>query len=83
MQRLLIHVTRASVGISDDVDAPHRQSYILNNAQSIKQIVDQVFQNYPLPSVSPTNYVWVLDAAVSLAMFSPSWPEHRLLLRQA
>lgn len=82
MQRLLIHVTRASVGISDDVDAPHRQSYILNNAQSIKQIVDQVFQNYPLPSVSPTNYVWVLDAAVSLAMFSPSWPEHRLLLRQ-
>lgn len=82
MQRLLIHVTRASVGISDDVDAPHRQSYILNNAQSIKQIVDHVFQNYPLPSVSPTNYVWVLDAAVSLAMFSPSWPEHRLLLRQ-
>lgn len=82
MRNLLIHVARDSMGMSDDVDAPHRQSSVLNNAQSIRQIVDHVFQVYPLPNVSSINYVWVLDAAVFLAMFSPGWPEPRLLIGQ-
>lgn len=80
MQNLLIHVDYYTVETNDDTNAVPTQSYVLNNAQSIKQIIDFVDKSYPLPSAGSPDVVWVLEAAVFLAMFSPSWPEPRLLI---
>ena len=82
MQNLLIHVTRDSVCMGDDVYAPHRQSYELQGFQSIKQIVGYTAKNYRLASVSARDIAWVLMAAEALAVFSPVWPEPRLLVKE-
>lgn len=82
MQSLLIHIDYYTVETNDDIDAIPTQSYVLNNAQSIKQIIDFVAKSYPLPSEGSPDVVWVLEAAVFLAMFSLGWPEPRLLIGQ-
>lgn len=79
MQNLLIHVDYYTV---EPDDAVPTRSYVLNDAQSIKQIIDFIAKSYPLPNIGSSDVVWVLEAAVFLAMFSPSWPESRLLIGQ-
>ena len=82
MQNLLIHVERDSVWMGDDVNAPHRKSYALQNIQSIKQLVDYGYKNYSLAHVSATDIAWVLMASEALAVFSPVWTEPRVLTRE-
>lgn len=80
MQNLLIHVDYYTVETNDDTDSPPTQSYVLNSPQSIQHIIDFIYEKYNFPNISSPDVVWVLEAGVFLAMFSPGWPEPRLLI---
>lgn len=82
MKNLLIHVTRDSVCMGDDVNAPHRAFYELSNVQTIKQLINYLDKKYNLAGVSATTIAWVLKSTKPLAVFAPVWDEPRLLVEE-
>ena len=79
---VLVHVTRDSVCMGDDVDAPHEQTLEIAGNQSPEAILREVIRRYPLASIAGGKATWVCKVAGKpVAVIAQQWkePEFRTL----
>ena len=78
-----LHITRDSVALGDDIDAPHDASLTIHEPRSIPELVAAVIERYPLPRISAGRATWVLMSRVPLAVLAQEWSEPRTFTRPA
>ena len=54
---ITIELTRDSVCVGDDIDAPHEKNMSLNSIMETKKLVARISQNY-LPKIGGKNHKW-------------------------
>ncbi|MEZ0066560.1 hypothetical protein ABIA32_002572 [Streptacidiphilus sp. MAP12-20] len=75
-----VHLTRDSVAMGDDVDAPHEDARDLPAEMSVREAVDSVVKGGYLARIAGGKASWILTSAgAAIAVVAQQWKEPRLL----
>ena len=75
-------LTRDSVAMGDDLDAPHAQQRTFPDGLALREVVGAIVDGGYLARIAGGRATWVLragDAAVAVAVVAQQWGEPRLL----
>ena len=80
-----LRITRDSVCMGDDVDAPHTENRKAPDGSSIAALIEMVWGNRwsqrtkYVPSIAGGRATWVIESDVPLAVAAQEWSRPRLL----
>ncbi|MBH8567813.1 hypothetical protein KB206_02900 [Microvirga sp. STS02] len=74
-----IRLTRDSVAMSDDCDAPHERIVTLHDSASIEEIIRHVFHSNYLASIAGGKATWSATSSTTVAVIAQQWPEPKML----
>jgi hypothetical protein len=75
-----VHLTRDSVAMGDDVDAPHEDTRDLPSGTSVHGAITSVVESGYLARIAGSSATWILTSAdTSIAVVAQQWSEPRLL----
>ncbi|WP_438490117.1 hypothetical protein [Streptomyces sp. S186] len=75
-----VHLTRDSVAMGDDVDAPHEDTRDLPAEMSVREAVAFVVRSGYLAPIAGGKASWVLTSAcASIAVVAQQWKEPRII----
>ncbi len=75
-----ILLTRASVAMGDDVDAPHPAEFTVPDTTSIATIIETVFRSNYLAAIAGGKATWSAISTIPLAVLAQQWILPKLLL---
>ena len=73
------YFTRDSVAAGDDADAPHAAEIHVPNDVTVIELVQLVWRDAMLPSISGGQATWALSSILPLAVGAQQWGEPRVL----
>lgn len=76
---MMAYFTRDSVAAGDDADAPHARDIYVPDDVTVIDLVQLVWREGRLPSISGGQATWALTSIVPLAVGAQQWPEPRVL----
>lgn len=78
-------VTRASVAVGDDVDAPHERAWRFPDGFGLRDVLVRIVRDGYLPAIAGGQAAWVVrdSAGDVLAVVAQQWREPRLVRERA
>jgi hypothetical protein len=73
------YLTRDSVAAGDDADAPHAREIDVPDDVTVTELVQLVWRDARLPSISGGQATWALSSIVPLAVGAQQWGAPRIL----
>lgn len=74
-----IQLTRDSVAMGDDVDAPHRHTIDLPENTTIIEIIDAIISANYLPNIHDGKATWSVASKNPIALIAQQWTSAKLL----
>jgi len=74
-----IILTRESVAMGDDIDAPHHFEMTLAAGASLYAIIRVVFQSNYLASIAGGKATWTVISRIPIAVVAQQWGEPKML----
>lgn len=74
-----VHLTRASVAMSDDVDAPYTVEMTVADDLSVAAIIDRIFYSNYLASIAGGKATWSAISNIPLAVLAQQWAAPKFL----
>lgn len=73
-----IEITRASVSMADDCDAPHKVEIEIQEQSSVSDVVMAIYKARYLPSIQG-HATWSVDSNNIIAVIAQKWNEPKLV----
>ena len=75
-----ILLTRESVAMSDDADAPHHHEMTLTDNTSLTAIIKAILQSNYLACISGGKATWTVVSRIPIAVVAQQWAEPQMLI---
>ena len=74
-----VRLTRESVAMGDDADAPHHYEITVADDASLSAIIKVVVQSHYLASIAGGRATWTVISRIPIAVVAQQWAESRML----
>ena len=74
-----ILLTRESVAMGDDADAPHNGEMTVADATSLQAIIKVIIQSNYLAAIGGGKATWIVMSRIPLAIVAQQWAEPKML----
>ena len=74
-----VSLTRESVAIGDDVDAPHHVEITIDDNASLSSIIKAILGSRYLASIAGGKATWIVVSNIPVAVVAQQWTEPKML----
>ena len=74
-----VYVSRDSVAVGDDIDAPHGRTISLPDERQVDEVLSEILESGYLPKIAGGRATWSVVSNIPLAVVAQQWTEPRLL----
>ena len=78
-----IQLTRESVAMGDDADAPHEIEFTIRDNATVAEIIEIVFQERYLAQIGGGRATWSVVSRIPVAVLAQQWASPKLLMPPA
>lgn len=81
---MIISLTRSSVSMGDDVDAPHKMELNINESEKLSDLIEKIKECDYLASISGGRATWILYLGdTALAVVAQQWRRAKYLTKDS
>lgn len=74
-----VHVTRDSVAMGDDIDAPHEKGFKFPDNTTIEDMVTKISSSGYLAKIQGGNATWSVVSGIPISVVAQQWSEPRFI----